>query len=162
KFGCTTCHNGQGSSTSFHWASHTPNDSEAEHKWMKELGWSHIHSGDWEFPMNPRRFAESTCLKCHYQVTDLISSQNKNEAPKLLRGYNLIRENGCFGCHEIAGRKGGRDVCPDMRLESTPPLVDLPPLERARIDSDLENRPGNLRKVGPSLYRMSEKLNEEF
>jgi mono/diheme cytochrome c family protein len=162
KFGCTTCHNGQGSSTSFHWASHTPNDTSAERKWTKDLGWSHIHPGDWEFPMNPRRFAESTCLKCHHQVTDLISSDNKVEAPKLLRGYNLIRENGCFGCHEIAGRKGGRDVGPDMRLESTPPLTDLPPAEQVRIDSDLENRPGNLRKVGPSLYRFAEKSNEEF
>lgn len=162
KFGCTTCHNGQGSSTSFQWASHTPNDAEAERKWTKEHGWGHIHAGDWEFPMNPKRFAESTCLKCHHQVTDLISSHDKNEAPKLLRGYNLIRENGCFGCHEIAGRKGGRDVGPDMRLESTPPLSDLPAVERAKIESDLDNRPGNLRKVGPSLYRLSEKTNEEF
>ncbi len=162
KFGCTTCHNGQGSSTSFHWASHSPNNSADEAKWTKDLGYSHIHAGDWEFPMNPSRFTESACIKCHYQVTDLISSDNRNEAPKLLRGYNLIRENGCFGCHEIAGRKGGRDVGPDMRLESTPPLVDLPPLERARIEGDLDNRPGNLRKVGPSLFRLAEKTNEEF
>ncbi|MEI7685823.1 MAG: c-type cytochrome, partial [Planctomycetota bacterium] len=91
-----------------------------------------------------------------------ISSDNRNEAPKVVRGYNLIRENGCFGCHEIAGRKGGRDVGPDMRLESTPPLSDLPPLERARIERDLDNRPGNLRKVGPSLYRLAEKTNEDF
>jgi cytochrome c2 len=162
KFGCTTCHNGQGSSTSFHWASHTPNNGDQERHWTKELGWGHIHAGDWEFPMNAKRFAESACLKCHYQVTDLISSDNKNEAPKVLRGYNLIRENGCFGCHEIAGRKGGRDVGPDMRLESTPPLVDLTATERHKIESDLDNRPGNLRKVGPSLYRIAEKTNEEF
>lgn len=162
KFGCTTCHNGQGSSTSFHWASHTPNDGFAEKKWTKDLGWSHIHAGDWEFPMNASRFTESGCIKCHYQVTDLISSDNRNEAPKVLRGYNLIRENGCFGCHEIAGRKGGRDVGPDLRLESTPPLVDLPAAEQARIESDLDNRPGNLRKVGPSLFRLAEKTNEDF
>ena len=67
----------------------------------------------------PKRFVESSCLKCHHQVTDLISSDNRNEAPKLLRGYNLIKENGCFGCHEIAGRKGGRQIGPDLRLEPT-------------------------------------------
>lgn len=162
KFGCTTCHNGQGSATSFHWSSHTPNNGIIEKKWTNDLGWQHIHAGDWEFPMYPSRFIESSCLKCHHQVTDLISTDNRNEAPKVLRGYNLIRENGCFGCHEIAGRKGGRDVGPDMRLESTPPLSDLPPAERARIEADLDNRPGNLRKVGPSLFRLAEKTNEEF
>lgn len=162
KFGCTSCHNGQGSSTSFHWASHTPNDPEAEHRWKEKLGWSHIHPGDWEFPMNPQRFIESSCLKCHYQVTDLISSDNRNEAPKLLRGYNLIRDNGCFGCHEISGRKGGRDVGPDLRLESIPPLSEMTATERAKIESDPDNKPGNLRKVGPSLYRFAEKSNPQF
>lgn len=162
KFGCTACHQGQGSSTSFQWASHTPNDSITEHKWTNEHGWSHIHSGDWEFPMLPQRFIESSCLKCHHQVTDLIAADNRNEAPKVLRGYNLIKEVGCFGCHEIAGRKGGRSIGPDLRLESTPPLDDLTATERSKIESDLDNRPGNLRKVGPSLYRLAEKTNEDF
>lgn len=162
KFGCTTCHDGQGSATSFKWASHTPNNGFDETKWIEKLGWAHIHAGDWEFPMKATRFNESACLKCHHQVTDLISSDNRNEAPKLLRGYNLILQNGCFGCHEIAGRKGGRSVGPDLRLESTPPLEDLPASERARIENDLDNRPGNLRKVGPSLFRLAEKTNPEF
>ena len=75
--------------------------------------------------MLPQRFVESGCLKCHHQVTDLIRDGSKVEAPKLLRGYNLVRENGCFGCHEIAGIKGGRPVGPDLRLEPRPPLDDL-------------------------------------
>jgi cytochrome c2 len=162
KFGCTTCHAGQGSSTSFLWASHSPNDSRTEHKWTEEHGWYQIHAGDWEFPMLPKRFTESSCLKCHHQVTDLISSTSTKEAPKLLRGFELIQQNGCFGCHEIAGRKSGKAVGPDLRLEANPPLEDLNPSERARIESDPDNRPGNYRKVGPSLYRWAEKSNPEF
>src|SRR5205085_4708008 len=39
-------------------------------------------------------------------------------APKLMAGYNLIRQNGCFGCHEINGYDGpNRRVGPDLRAE---------------------------------------------
>jgi cytochrome c2 len=160
KFGCTSCHSGQGSATSFTLASHTPNTSGAKKRWEKEHDWEAIHM--WDFPMHPMRFVESSCLKCHHQVTDLIGSDNRNEAPKLVRGFNLIKENGCFGCHEIAGRKAGRQVGPDLRLEPTPPLEDLTASERAKIEADPDNAPGNLRKVGPSLYRLSEKTNREW
>ena len=45
KFGCTTCHAGQGSSTSFLWASHTPNRPAEGERWKKEFGWFHLHPG---------------------------------------------------------------------------------------------------------------------
>ena len=112
--------------------------------------------------MLPIAFIESSCLKCHHQVTDLYSPNNRNEAPKLLRGYNLIRENGCFGCHEIQGRKEGRQVGPDLRLEPVPPLDDLTPKERHKMETDPDNPPGQYRKVGPSLFRLAEKTNREW
>src|SRR5260370_36314987 len=108
------------------------------------------------------RFAESPCLKCHHQVTDLIRYGNKMEAPKLIKGYELVRENGCFGCHEIAGLKSNREVGPDLRLEPSPPLEAYTPGERAKILSDAENPPGTMRKVGPSLYRIAEKTNQHW
>jgi cytochrome c2 len=160
KFGCTSCHGGQGSATSFDLASHTPNNAVQKQRWQKEHGWEANHF--WDFPMQPKRFVESTCIKCHHQVTDLIREGNKFEAPKLLRGYNLIRENGCFGCHEIAGIKGGRWVGPDLRLEPYPPLEDLSPAERVKALSDPLNPPGTMRKVGPSLRRIIEKTNPEW
>jgi cbb3-type cytochrome oxidase cytochrome c subunit len=160
KFGCTSCHAGQGSATSFTLASHTPNTPAAQKRWEKEHDWEAIHM--WDFPMQPTRFVESSCLKCHHQVTDLIGSDNRNEAPKLVRGFNLIKENGCFGCHEIAGRKGGRQIGPDLRLEPNPPLESLTPSDRAKIEADVDNPPGNMRKVGPSLYRLKEKTNPEW
>jgi mono/diheme cytochrome c family protein len=160
KFGCTACHAGQGSATEFTLASHTPNDAVKKEEWQKEHGWEFNH--DWEFPMLPARFVESSCLKCHHQVTDLIRYGSKEEAPKLLLGYNLVRENGCFGCHEISGLKGSKEVGPDLRLEPSPALENLEPAERARMLSDAANPPGTMRKVGPSLRRISEKTNEEW
>ncbi|MBY0227873.1 MAG: c-type cytochrome [Gemmataceae bacterium] len=160
KFGCTTCHSGQGSSTDFINAVHSPNDAVQEHEWKKQHGWASIHF--WDFPMLSRRFTESSCLKCHHQVTDLIRDGSKEEAPKLLRGFNTIKDMGCFGCHEIQGVKGGRWVGPDLRLEPSPALETLSHADQEKAKSDPANPPGNLRKVGPSLRRLAEKTDEEW
>lgn len=159
-FGCSSCHSGQGSATEFTLAAHSPNGAHDKERWVKEHDWEAQHM--WDFPMLPHRFIESSCVKCHHQITDLISSENRVEAPKLLRGYNLIKENGCFGCHEISGTKAGKAIGPDLRLEPYPPLEDLTPAEANKIEFDAENPPGTLRKVGPSLYRLSEKTNAEW
>jgi mono/diheme cytochrome c family protein len=160
KFGCTICHGGQGSATDFVLASHTPNDAAQKADWIKEHEWASNHY--WDYPMLPKRFLESSCLKCHYQVTDMIRYGSKLEAPKLIRGYNLVRESGCFGCHEIASIKGGREIGPDLRLEPSPPLEAYTPAERAKMTADPLNPPGTMRKVGPSLYRISEKTNQAW
>ena len=116
-FGCTICHQGQGSATSFKWASHSPNTPKQSHEWHDEHGWFNNHH--WIFPMLPERFEESSCLKCHHQVVDLEPSEKFSEppAPKLVEGYHLIRQYGCYGCHEINGYAGpDKRVGPDMRL----------------------------------------------
>src|SRR5262249_54270794 len=82
KFGCTICHAGQGSSTSFTLASHTPADARQTAEWKKNHDWERIH--DWDYPMHSSRFVEASCLQCHHQVTDLIRNGTKEEAPKLL------------------------------------------------------------------------------
>ena len=160
KFGCTICHGGQGSGTAFFDASHYPNDATVRERWEKEYGWRQNH--DWEMPMLPSRFVESSCLKCHHDVTDLIRDGNRIEAPKLVKGYNLVRELGCFGCHEIAGIKSGKKVGPDLRLESDPPLEAMAPADRMKVLADPLNPPGMQRKVGPSLSRLAEKTNEDW
>lgn len=160
KFGCTICHAGQGSATEFTLASHIPNDVKQEHHWQHEYGWASSHY--WDYPMLQKRFLESSCLKCHHQVTDLIRHGNKEEAPKLLKGYNLIKENGCFGCHEIQGVIRGRPVGPDLRLEPSPALEWLSPAEQERLKNDAANPPGTMRKVGPSLRRLDEKVSDEW
>jgi cytochrome c2 len=117
KFGCTICHDGQGSATSFQWASHTPNTQHQRERWESQYGWAKNHH--WIFPMFPQRFAESTCLKCHHEVVDLLPSERFPDppAPKLIEGYNIVREYGCFGCHEINGYDGPRRIGPDLRTE---------------------------------------------
>ncbi len=118
RFGCSVCHEGQGSATEFAWASHTPNDLETRARWRSTLGW--FDNRHWEFPMYPRRFVESSCLKCHHDVTELDVSDRYDDppAPQVTHGHRLIRTLGCFGCHEIAGVDGaGRRIGPDLRLE---------------------------------------------
>ncbi len=160
KFGCTVCHNGQGSATDFQLSAHSPSDARQHKQWEDLYHWHSSH--DWEFPMLSNRFVESTCLKCHYQVTDLVREGSKEEAPKLLRGFNLVRENGCFGCHEISSFSKGREVGPDLRLEPAPALDWLSPTEQDKAKADPLNPPGTYRKVGPSLRRIAEKTNEEW
>jgi hypothetical protein len=91
-FGCTICHQGQGSATSFKWASHAPDSPKQAREWHGEHGWFNNHH--WIFPMLPNRFEQSSCLKCHHQVVDLEPSDKFPEppAPKLVEGYHLIRQ----------------------------------------------------------------------
>ncbi len=148
EFGCTVCHGGQGSATSFAWASHTPNDEADRSRWREEHGW--FGNQFWPEPMLPTRFAESACLKCHHHVTDLAPSPRFPEAPaaKVLRGYELVLQHGCYACHEITGFVDGRTVGPDLRVEPH----DL---------ADGQERPGTLRRPGPSLRHVASKLHPE-
>lgn len=95
KFGCTICHGGQGSGTDFTFSSHTPNDLHEKHEWEGKYAWHEMHH--WDEPMLPERFIESSCIKCHHQVTDVP------QAKKLQAGYERIVKYGCTGCHTIGG-----------------------------------------------------------
>ncbi|MDX1964234.1 MAG: hypothetical protein SFX18_13860 [Pirellulales bacterium] len=223
-FGCSVCHQGNGSATAFKWASHTPNLVETESEWTSEYGWFNNHH--WVYPMWPARFAESGCLKCHHEVAELDSSERfpDTPAPRLVEGFNTIKDYGCFGCHEINGYDGpNRRIGPDLRNEpsyyaaaqqlladakfnalgpdavqlaqtvvqhpeddatrrrllemisldaaaaaavregksTTPPVLspDAHRLEAALKDVSV---PGKLRKVGPSLRFINEKVGYDF
>jgi len=116
--GCTICHDGQGSGTSFPWTSHTPDNAKQQDDWARDRRWFDNHH--WIFPMKPARFAESNCLKCHHEKGSLAPSERFPEppAPKLVEGWSLVEEYGCFGCHEINGYETPETtVGPDVRLE---------------------------------------------
>ncbi|MFO7904275.1 MAG: hypothetical protein R6U98_16545 [Pirellulaceae bacterium] len=118
EFGCTVCHAGQGSATSFKWASHTPNDLRSRRRWREQYDW--FDNPHWDYPMRPAQFLESSCLKCHHDVVELERNSEFPDAPapKLVKGYRLIRTLGCFGCHEIRGYShSNRRIGPDLRLE---------------------------------------------
>lgn len=155
KFGCTICHDGQGSGTSFGNAEHTPNDPHLAHEWHTEYGYHPNHF--WEYPMQPSRFAESTCIKCHHSVTELgVNPKFGASAPKVVKGYELIQKYGCYGCHEMHGYDGGVAIGPDLRLEPQTPE------EAARIASDPTQVAGKMRKVGPSLRHVAAKTTDAF
>lgn len=117
-FACTICHDGQGSSTSFEWASHTPNSTLEMNEWHDKYGW--FDNPHWIYPMYAKRFAEASCIKCHHDVVELEPSDRFPDAPaaKVTHGYHLIRKYGCYGCHEVNGFDGPtRRVGPDLRSE---------------------------------------------
>ncbi|MBA3484409.1 MAG: c-type cytochrome [Pirellulales bacterium] len=116
--GCTICHDGQGSGTSFPYTSHTPDNADEQNRWARDLGWFDNHH--WIFPMKPKRFTESNCLKCHHDKGSLEPSERFPEppAPQLVEGWSLVEDFGCFGCHEINGFDSPLvTVGPDVRLE---------------------------------------------
>lgn len=150
RFGCTICHEGEGSATDFVRAAHQPDSRADRRRWEASLSWSPaVHAPR---PMLPVRFAESRCALCHHALVDLDASERwpNPPAPKLVEGYRLVRELGCFGCHEIRGiDSDGRTVGPDLRLE---PAAGVGPADP----------PGTLRKVGPSLRRAADKTDRRY
>jgi cytochrome c2 len=154
-FGCTICHDGDGSGTSFQNAEHTPNHPAQAARWYEEFGWHSNHF--WEYPMQPERFIESSCIKCHHSVVELgVNAEFGATAPKVFEGYEIVKSYGCFGCHEINGYDGARPIGPDLRLE--PQTAE----ELAKYESDPNQIPGRLRKVGPSLRHIAAKTTPEF
>jgi len=172
EFGCTICHDGQGSATGFALASHTPNDPSQGKRWRRQYDW--FRNEHWDLPMLPGRFAESRCLKCHHEVVDLEPSERFPDPPaaKLLAGYDLVRRYGCFGCHEIKGvDDAGRSVGPDMRLEPVGQAwkPDEAVGQASKPDPQSENvrlesltYPGTMRKVGPSLRHVADRLDGKY
>ncbi len=155
QFGCTVCHEGQGSGTSFQNASHTPNDPHQLQEWQQKYGWFDNHF--WQLGMLPERFRESTCIKCHVNVTELGNNQQFGAtAPKVVEGYNLVKEYGCFGCHEIHGFDAGKVIGPDLRLE--PVTAEA----AQQIADDPTQVAGTMRKVGPSLRHLASKVDDRW
>ena len=44
------------------------------------MEWEHDHY--WDYPMLPNRFIESSCVKCHHQMTDLIREGSEVKRPR--------------------------------------------------------------------------------
>lgn len=154
-FGCTICHGGDGSGTSFQNAEHTARDPAVAAVWEEKYDWHSNHF--WEFPMFSNQFLESTCLKCHHDVVELgVNEQYGATAPKVFKGWETIRDYGCFGCHEINGYDGTTPIGPDLRLE--PNTAE----ELASITADPNAVAGQMRKVGPSLRHIASKTTPEF
>lgn len=80
RFGCTSCHDGQGQATDYANAAHQPQPFVLR-------------------PMRPLETIEANCGTCHRAL-------DPPDAPRLAEGRRLIIELGCFSCHEIPGFEG--------------------------------------------------------
>ena len=125
------------------------NGHDRKHKWFDNHFWEH--------PMYPARFKESGCIKCHVNVVELgVNDKFGASAPKVFRGYQLVKTYGCFGCHDISGFDGTKLVGPDLRLEPSTPE------EAEKIANDPLQVAGKMRKVGPSLRHSASKSDAGF
>ncbi|MBL4888828.1 MAG: c-type cytochrome [Candidatus Lindowbacteria bacterium] len=93
KFGCVTCHVGNGLATSFNRAAHTPSTRKQVKLWGELYGWKEPHYE--EFPMRPLWETDASCRKCH------VNQLNVKKAPTLNRGMKIVRRSGCFACHNM-------------------------------------------------------------
>ncbi len=155
KFGCTICHEGDGSGTSFQNAEHSPRNPAMADAWAEKNHWHSNHF--WEFPMFPKHLMQASCVRCHHQLTELAQSDKfGNSAPKVVEGHRLMSNYGCYGCHEVNGYDGQRSIGPDLRLEPNTPE------QAAKIAADPSAVAGSMRKVGPSLRHIAQKTTPEF
>ncbi|MBI4424158.1 MAG: cytochrome c [Elusimicrobia bacterium] len=80
KFGCTSCHSGQGLATSV----------KAAHGRIKH----------WEKPMLEGKLIQASCAKCHQNFETLPGAET------VALGRKLFETHGCLGCHSIRGKGG--------------------------------------------------------
>ncbi len=87
RFGCTSCHGGQGPATSL----------EEAHGIAEDAG----------PPMLPREQIEAGCGRCH-------SGETVDEAPVLSRGRAVMTRFGCYACHLVRGHEDFRSEAPPL------------------------------------------------
>jgi mono/diheme cytochrome c family protein len=87
RFGCTSCHGGQGLATL----------QDEAHGLTPEAGG----------PMLPVAYLEAGCGKCH-------AEPKLAGADQLSRGRLLLEQSGCYACHAVKGHEGFRSEAPPL------------------------------------------------
>ena len=96
KWGCTSCHGGEGHRTlDFNAPVHTPNNEEQKKEWIAKYHWKAPHKIP--EPMYRLKDSEASCIKCHKGVEYVVGGTRINEAKKHIEKF------GCYGCHKIEG-----------------------------------------------------------
>ncbi|QQR80702.1 MAG: c-type cytochrome [Deltaproteobacteria bacterium] len=97
KFGCTSCHGGQGRGT------------QIKGKPFEEGDFAHGYVKHWKDPVMKDSMMEANCSKCHLDQWKLAY------APTYMKGKQLFWNNGCTGCHNIRGFEEAPKVAPSLR-----------------------------------------------
>lgn len=105
EFGCTICHEGQGRATTLENAHGMENLYEA-------FTGSDANERGILQPMLPVEMTQASCGKCH-DLEDKFPG-----APILFRGYELIDDYGCEGCHTFL-EEGGGNAGPELTFVGT-------------------------------------------
>jgi len=87
-FGCTPCHDGQGPAL-------TVEDAHRPKKY-------------WDHPLLANNMVEAGCQKCHSDRAWLDNAEH------LMEAQTMLRRDGCFGCHDIAGYNNLPKVAPPL------------------------------------------------
>src|SRR5262249_53150535 len=107
KFGCTPCHNGDGTAVN--------SDKSAHCNYYDAEGHLHeVHLRE-DLALFRGDKMQASCIKCHQSITHLEG------APVVARGETLFVELGCHGCHlaegyeELAKENGATAIGPSLR-----------------------------------------------
>ena len=91
KFGCTSCHEGQGVA-------------------VNSVKQAHGEVHLWEFPLLRGSKVQSSCTSCHLDVQKFAE-----DAPLLAEGQRLFEEVGCTGCHLVKGYENIPKIAPSLK-----------------------------------------------
>jgi mono/diheme cytochrome c family protein len=90
KFGCTSCHDGQGVA-------------------VNSVNQAHGEVHYWEHPLLRGPKVQSSCTSCHLDV------QKFQDTPLLTQGQILFEQVGCTGCHLVKGYENIPKIAPSLR-----------------------------------------------
>ena len=91
KFGCTSCHEGQGVA-------------------VNSVNQAHGEVHLWEFPLLRGSKVQSSCTSCHLDVQKF-----GEDAPLLADGQRLFEQVGCTGCHLVKGYENIPKIAPSLK-----------------------------------------------
>ncbi|GAB4540619.1 MAG: hypothetical protein Fur0020_09860 [Thermodesulfovibrionia bacterium] len=93
RFGCVTCHDGQGEALN-------PDDA---------------HEGVYsKKPILRGKFAEALCRRCHPMPQGIPIETELRDAPTLSKGWRLFNEYNCIACHKLKGYKRKEHIAPAL------------------------------------------------
>ena len=94
-FGCVTCHDGQGVALT--------------------VAEAHAETADiWLKPILRGELAEASCSRCHPFSDAVPQHLEFPEAPHLTNGKRLYLDEGCLGCHVLAGFQVPQHLAPNL------------------------------------------------
>ncbi len=155
KFGCTTCHGGQGRAT------------QIKHQPFEEGDFVHGFVHHWTDPLQKGSLVQSSCNKCHQDQWKL------DHAPVYTEGKKLFWGLGCTGCHTVKGFESAPKAGPSLRKVANKvdekwlmewiknPRGYLPHTKMPKAPLNIE-QPEQIEKVAAYILQSSEPYQKPF